>query len=537
MPHPSRSSSSIRTVSEFLGALSGFLGSPMDLDECRGRITGQQRVRDRALLRLFRDAVYTQPASPYARLLAHAGIAYPDVEGLLRTDGVEGALARLYQAGVHVTLDEFKGRRSIRRGSLDIPVSATDFDNTMLAPHFEVRTGGSRGPGRSLLVDLDLLTHEASYELCAAAQFGLLGRPRALWRPVPPGSAGIKALLKYAKVNLPVERWFSQSPMLSIREWRHTLFTTGTMMTARFAGRPLAWPEHVPIGRAETLARWLARCRDRRQAGILNTNAASAVRVCHAAETHGLDISGSFFRVGGEPFTAGKAAVVARAGCVAVSNYSMSEVGRIASACAHPDGLDDVHVALDKVALMTHDVVPPGGVSSVPGLHLTTLHPSTPKIMINVELGDYGTLSTRSCGCLWDDMGQTLHLRDIRSHEKLTAEGMHFVGSDLIRLVEQTLPEQFGGRAMDYQMVEDEHDGVPEVTLVVSPSVGTVDEERLAAVVIERLGGADAAGRMMASRWREAGTLRVLRREPYATPAGKVHALHVPYSEGRRRDA
>ena len=31
-------------------------------------------------------------------------------------------------------------------------------------------------------------------------------------------------------------------------------------------------------------------------------------------------------------------------------------------------------------------------------------------------------------------------------------------------LVEQALPAQFGGCALDYQMVEDEQDGVPTVT-------------------------------------------------------------------------
>ena len=211
----------------------------MTLDQCQSTITTQYQARERSLLRLFREAVFGATASPYAPLLAHAGVTYPDVEDLVNREGVEGALGHLHRAGVHLTLDEFKGRRPIRRGSLEIPASATAFDNTLLAPHFEVRTGGSRGPGRALLVDLDLLTHEAAYDLCAAVEFGLLGRPRALWRPVPPGSAGIKALLRYAKVGLPTNRWFSQNPVWSAREWRHTLFTTGTMLAAK-TGRSCA---------------------------------------------------------------------------------------------------------------------------------------------------------------------------------------------------------------------------------------------------------------------------------------------------------
>ena len=129
------------------------------------------------------------------------------------------------------------------------------------------------------------------------------------------------------------------------------------------------------------------------------------------------------------------------------------------------------------------------------------------------------------------------HVQNIRSYEKLTAEGMHFVGSDLLDLIEQTLPAQFGGCALDFQMVEDEHDGVPTVTIVVSPKVGAIDEDRLKSVVITRLGSASAAQRMMASRWLDAGTLRVARREPHATAAGKVLALHVVHAGDAQRAA
>ena len=527
----SRRQNNIRTTVELLGAVGKYLEHPLEPDDCRQRIVTHLREREASTLRVFRDGIYADDTSPYRQLLRHAGITYDDVAELVRAEGVEGTLGRLHRAGVRLSIDEFKGRRTIRRGSVEITPQATDFNNRMPSPHFEVRTGGSRGPGRRLLVDLDLLTHEAAYESCAAVEFGLLERPRALWRPVPPGSAGIKGILKYAKAGLPTARWFSQNPVWSLPEWRHTLFTTGLMMAARLSGHPLAWPEYVPVGQAEHVARWLAESRKQGAAGILNTNAASAVRVCEAAAAHGLDISGSFFRVGGEPYTTGKASVISRAGCRAVSNYAMSEVGRIASACGNPQALDDLHVASDKVAVLARDVFPSGATSPVPGLFLTTLHPSTPKLMINVEVGDYATLSTRACGCIWHRLGQTLYVHGIRSYEKLTADGMHFVGSDLLDLVEQALPAQFGGCTLDYQLVEDERDGVPTVTLVVSPRVGILDEHHLKSVVIDRLGSGSATCRMMANRWRDADTLRVARREPHITAAGKVPTLHVRYAD------
>lgn len=529
----SRSDNNLGTTIRFLGSLTGYLGRPLGTDECRRRILAHFRDREASTLRLFREGVYAEESSPYLRLLRHAGVTYDDVVELVRTWGVEGALGRLHDAGVHVTLDEFKGRRPIRRGSLEIPVNATDFDNRTPAPHFVTTTGGSRGAGRELLIDIDLLAHEACYESHTLGQFGLTGRPRAIWRPVPPGTAGIKGMMRYAKAGYPMARWFSQSQCWTREAWRHSLFTAATMMTSRLTRRGLAWPEHVSINDASKVAGWLASCKSLGTPGLLETNVASAVRVCRAADTERIDISGSFFRVGGEPYTRGRAAVIEAAGCRAASHYSMSEAGRVANPCAHPSSLDDVHVATDKVAVLAREVRPAGADEAVSGLFMTTFHPSTPKIMINVEMGDYATLSTRPCGCIWQQIGFTLRLQDIHSYEKLTAEGMHFVGADLLTLIETTLPAKYGGGATDYQIVERDEDGVSVVTLVISPCIGAIDEVQLKATVLEQLGAGSASARMMAARWREAGTLRMLRREPYATAAGKVLALHAPHAGAR----
>jgi hypothetical protein len=147
--------------------------------------------------------------------------------------------------------------------------------------------------------------------------------------------------------------------------------------------------------------------------------------------------------------------------------------------------------------------------------------------MLNVEVGDYATTTSRECGCPWQALGFTQHLQDIGSYEKLTAEGMHFLGSDLVDLLEGVLPAAFGGGPTDYQLIEGESDGMVTVTLAVSPRVGAVDETRVVDRLLDGLARGDAAGRMMAARWREARTIRVARVEPRATRAGKVLALHV----------
>ena len=81
---------------------------------------------------------------------------------------------------------------------------------------------------------------------------------------------------------------------------------------------------------------------------------------------------------------------------------------------------------------------------------------------------------------------------------------------------------------MDYQLVETELDeaGLPQVQVIVSPAVGEVEDAQVVAAVIaflDQVPGAGGFGR----RWEEAGTLRVWRREPFATGATKVLPLHI----------
>jgi hypothetical protein len=188
--------------------------------------------------------------------------------------------------------------------------------------------------------------------------------------------------------------------------------------------------------------------------------------------------------------------------------------------------LDEVHLLRDKLAVIQHDRPVEGGLE-VGALFYTTLLGSSPKLMLNADVGDYGTLHEQRCGCPFEQIGMGQHLRDIRSYDKLTSEGMTFAGDDFLHLIEEVLPERFGGRPTDYQFVEQEEAGLSKVSLVVSPRVPRLDEAQLTAVVLAELTAASAAAAMMAERWRQGRTLRVVRAEPYSTHAAKVLPLHV----------
>ena len=76
----------------------------------------------------------------------------------------------------------------------------------------------------------------------------------------------------------------------------------------------------MPTGRSAALPRWLADWPAPGAPRVLDAQAASAY-ACLAALDEGLDISGTFFRFGGEPYTEAKAEVVAATGSTAACHY------------------------------------------------------------------------------------------------------------------------------------------------------------------------------------------------------------------------
>jgi hypothetical protein len=514
--------------------LPGFLRATISPEEARRRVETALREREQALLGVLERAVFARPASPYARLFQAAGAELGDVRALVREKGVEPALEQLHDAGVHVTLDEFKGRRPIERPGLSLPLDERAFENPLATPHYIASTGGSRSVARRVSVDLALLEQEGAYHSLFRSNFRLEGRPFAVWRVIPPNASGINNCLRQAKVGAPVARWYNPyRPTRGYDSFRFGLFTQYTVRAGLLTGADLKPPEYCPPEDGERVARWLAEMRAAGTPAVLDTQAALGVRACLAAQDHGLDISGTFFRFGGEPYTDAKAQVVAEAGATAVCHYTMGETGRIGSACGEPVALDDVHLLRDRIATLQRDRVVDGDGHTVGALHYTTLTPSSPKLMINVESDDYGVLEERSCGCLLGELGLTLHLHGIRSYEKLTSEGIHFLGTDLIALVDEVLPGRFGGSPTDYQLVEEEVRGVPRVNVVIRPQVGEVAEAEVVSTVLGFL-RSQPRNRLMAEVWAQADTLRMIRREPLLTPAAKIQPLHLGTADLRR---
>src|SRR3970282_2256616 len=138
---------------------------------------------------------------------------------------------------------------------------------------------------------------------------------------------------------------------------------------------------------------------------------------------------------------------------------------------------------------------------------------------------DLSMVETRHCGCPLDELGLHQHLTYLRSCTKLTGEGSTILGTDCVRVLEEVLPREFGGRSIDYQLLEfEDADPLTRLILLVSPEVGPVDERR----VLERFISEVRATTSRELRiWRQGETVQLTRRHPVATPRGKVLPFHT----------
>ena len=260
----------------------------------------------------------------------------------------------------------------------------------------------------------------------------------------------------------------------------------------------------------------------------LFTYASPAVRLVQAAAAAGIPLRGSRVWIGGEPLTPIRRALLQDAGMTVYVRYATAECGILAQGCLDPAGADDLHVCDDLVALIDTSRVPGPDAQPDRTLLVTTLRPSAPLTLLNVSLGDRGVMAARACGCPLEALGWRTHLREVRSHEKLTAHGLTFLDADVTRVLEDVLPGRFGGAPTDYQLVADDaEDERARLRLLVHPRVGSLDPELVRSTFIEALGGDGDASRMMATVLRQSGAVVVERSAPFGTATGKVHHLHA----------
>lgn len=507
------------------GGLPPYLRRPVSPDRAATLVQGWLETREVDFIALVRNAVYARPAHPYRRLLALAGCELGDLETLVRLEGLEAALRRIFEQGVYLTVEEFKGRRPVVRGSVRFEVSPAQLRSPGVGAAAGNLSSGSRG-GRTLAPFglAHLRNRAAAYCVEFKARDGLAW-VKGIWDV--PGSA-VANVLRFSGFGSPLAAWFAlvpaETPGLDPRyRWAERALHWG----GRLAGLPLPRPRPVAMDQPLPIVGWLAAVLRSGRVPHLYGYLSPVVRLCQVAQERGVDLTGVQFTLTGEPLTPARLGVIQRSGAHVMSRYGSAEAGSMAAGCAAPAYSDDHHVLAYGVALVDAGPLGPGNGLPPTALLVSSLRTAAPFTLINLSTGDQAELSQRRCGCPLERLGWTTHLHHLRSFEKLTAAGMTFLDADVVRVLEEVLPGRFGGGPTHYQLVERESAaGGAALELVVDPSVGPVDPELLAGAFLEAISSGPGVERAMREVWRTPGLLRVVRQPPHRTGSGKVLHLH-----------
>jgi len=513
-----------------------FFGDRISVSDAKDQLRHELQNREQRFLALARTRVYSDPQSPYALLLRHAGCELADLDAALRQDGLEATLEGLAREGVYLTPTEFKGKHDVVRNTLRFRVNADD-----LSPRYGPDTPATFVTQSSGSTDrpvrfISSLSWHASETLAFAAfaeAHGLLNHLQAAYEPALAGiPGGIHFPIMLARLGVPFERWFARP--VPVNNWLEAAYSRITAHELALAGSwfgpGFARPEVVGTDELLHIIQWVEACSHDGHSTCIRTVASNASRIARVAIAAGRSLAGCTFVASGEPVTVAKRRVVEQAGAkmTVVWGYEPGPV-HVGLGCTNPAHGDEMHVLRHTLAVIEHpEPIVETSSDAIRPLLFTTLYPTAAKLQINVSNGDHAVLSERACGCALHEIGLTQHVHDVGSFEKLTTEGLAYSYDDLFELLETTLPDAFGGGAGDYQLVEEESaGGQTHLTLLVDPGAGPIDETRL----LERLGTELAKGsrgnRFMAGVWKQTNALRLRREAPMASARGKVLPLRI----------
>ena len=526
--------STVRDIGNFgrvIWGLRDLVRHPITLAQARATVERRRQERESLFLDSVRRLIYDHPTSPYLALLRMAGCELGDLRHLVQAKGLESALIDLRQAGVYVTFEEFKSKQPIVRGSLTLPALGLDYDNPTLTRYYGHVSGGSTGTPSRVHIDLDHLMDQACWILLAYAAHGVWHAPTAIWYGLHPTGVGINHVLNATRIGHATHAWFAPPTTRDVHpSLKYRVATDALIASARLYGAPIPRPVTTPLEQADKVAHWAAQALQEHGACLIRAYVSMCVRISQAAQEKGWDLTGATFMGGGEPPTPAKVREITRSGARWAANYFMAEAGALGWSCATPSDENDIHHFDDMTALIQFPVEVPGFDLTVNAFHFTSLLPSTPKVLLNVQSDDYGVVEQRACGCLLGEAGSHTHLRNIRSYRKITSEGVTLVGSDVVRVLEEVLPQRFGGTALDYQLTEREDErGFTRLDLLVHPRLDIADEDEVARALYEALGGITVRTDIARAVLRQAQTVRIRREAPVWSARGKLMPLHLDH--------
>jgi hypothetical protein len=532
-PLPKNIFNHARGMFTLANSLRKFFRERITVEQAEEEIKRALERREERFLQMADAQIYQRFGSPYLRLLKHAGCELSDLRAHVSHHGLEKTLEQLAREGVYLTSDEFKGKKEVARAGRSFRVLPRDFESLNELSGFVTQSSGTRNRPVQSIVDLGYLSLRALATAVFFSAHDLFSYSHAMYDAMLPGAGGVNNLLIYAKLGLSTDRWFARQVPVHNRLERlyHYSASYLVVLMGKCFGPGFPKPELVDIADVRRIVRWASEQLRERKTCCITSAASNAVRIARIAEEMGESLEGVKFIVSGEPLTDAKRTAIERAGATVTSRFSCGPGILVGFGCGNPRYTDHIHVNQHMMALIRHPRSLANGGPPIHPLLLTTLYPSPPQLLLNVESGDYATLASSDCGCTLEKVGFALRIHHIRSFEKFTSEGMNYFYGDLYELFEKILPVEFGGGPGDYQLAEEEDEnGQTRLTLRVHPQVGEIDQQKLLSRLHERLARGSRGNEFQTRIWERAGTLRVSREAPYASSRGKILPLQIQRS-------
>lgn len=517
---------SLQIYARFCLGLIKFLSKKNDFE--KAWLVAKERMahREENFLKIIKKGIFEYKKSPYLELLKLANYQYKDIEMLVFNYGLEETLRILKEDGVYFTIEEFKGIKPTFRKGKKFTFKEKDFDNPYTVTCYEKYSGGTRGAGGRIRTNWDYLSDKSIYRGIIVDIFNLSGLPHIMIQNVLPYGPGIIEMLHLSKFKIYPIKLVSLVNERSIRislKFRIALFYI--LYMSRILGIKFPNYEFTDLKDISKIVDLIEKINEEYKGCCIITYVSSALRICLAAKEKGVNFSGVIFNIAGEPLTNRINKEIESTGAKSIPYYAFTEAGVIGAKCNNASTDDDVHLFKDHLALISYKrKVMDDYVNS---FLFTTLLSSAPKILLNVESGDHGIIETRECGCPFDKLGFYEHIHHIRSFEKLTAESMTFYGTNLIMLIQETLPSKFGGTSLDYQLIEEEGEkGIRCLIVMISPEI-VAEEKEIINTILNELKKGDDSQKIMTETWFRAGTIKIRRDYPVLTKAGKLYPLHI----------
>jgi hypothetical protein len=347
------------------------------------------------------------------------------------------------------------------------------------------------------------------------------------WFGLLPETTTMGAVLAFAHVGNNITHWFSTiRGNKSNTGWFYIFLTYVMIFMARFHGFKFPFPKHVSIDDPLPIVNTIAEILKNGNGVVMSSTASKCARISLCAQQQGIDLTGVIIFGLSEPSTSAKVAMIEASGAKFLNYYATTETGEIGLPCANPVDHTDVHFMSNHLAMIQR----PQEVfdQTVNTFHFTTLLPTSPKTLLNVQLDDYGIVEERDCGCPLHEMGFTTHIRQMSSFRKLTGEGVTLVGSDMVHILEHILPSKFGGSLLDYQLVEEEDEqGFTKLMLYIAPSVSISDENEVLEVFLDAMKHSAPSVRLAQAEYRTGDVVSIRREKPIITSRGKYFPIRT----------